>query len=64
MGSGGTTALVPPGKFLVLKTGLFNVLGVNFPRASQSHTCVCAFLSLGCRLDYDKNSSFLQIRFL
>ncbi|WP_214215983.1 hypothetical protein, partial [Rosenbergiella australiborealis] len=57
-------ALVPPGKFFVLKTRLFNVLGVNVPLAVQSHTCVCSFSSLGRRLDYDKNTSFLQIRFL
>ncbi|WP_241608109.1 hypothetical protein, partial [Rosenbergiella australiborealis] len=48
----------------MLKTRLFNVLGVNVPRTIQSHTDVCSFLLLGCRLDYDKNTSFLQIRFL
>ncbi|WP_214238388.1 hypothetical protein, partial [Rosenbergiella gaditana] len=62
-GSGGTTALVPPGKFFVHETFLFSVLSVNVPRATQSHTAVCSFLSLGRRLDYDKNTSFLQILF-
>ena len=50
MGSGGTTALVPPGKFFVLVLCLLRSYCVGCSRECQSHTYVCSFLSFACRL--------------
>lgn len=44
MGSGGTTALLPPGKFFVPETNLPRCCCVGRIRITQSHTAVCSFL--------------------
>ncbi len=57
MGSGGTTALVPPGKFFVLVLCLLRSYCVGCSRECQSHTYVCSFHRLVCRLVSAQNPS-------
>ena len=70
MGSGGTTALVPPGKFFVPVLCLLRSYCVGCSRECQSHTYVCSFHRVVCRLVSAQNPSdseselkiFLSIR--
>ena len=57
MGSGGTTALVPPGKFFVLVLCLLRSYCVGCSRECQSHTYVCSFHRVVCRLVSAQNPS-------
>ncbi len=57
MGSGGTTALSPPGKFFVLVLCLLRSYCVGCSRECQSHTYVCFFHRLVCRLVSAQNPS-------
>ena len=57
MGSGGTTALVPPGKFFVLVLCLLHSYCVGCSRECQSHTSVCSFHRVVCRLVSAQNPS-------
>ena len=57
MGSGGTTALVPPGKFFVLVLCLLRLYCVGCSRECQSHTYVCSFHRVVCRLVSAQNPS-------
>ena len=57
MGSGGTTALVPPGKFFVLVLCLLRSYCVGCSRECQSHTSVCSFHRFVCRLVSAQNTS-------
>ena len=57
MGSGGTTALSPPGKFFVLVLCLLRSYCVGCSRECQSHTSVCSFHRFVCRLVSAQNPS-------
>ncbi len=57
MGSGGTTALSPPCKFFVLVLCLLRSYCVGCSRECQSHTYVCSFHRLVCRLVSAQNPS-------
>ena len=57
MGSGGTTALSPPGKFFVLVLCLLRSYCVGCSRECQSHTYVCSFRRCLCRLVSAQNPS-------
>ncbi len=57
MGSGGTTALLPPGKFFVLVLCLLRSYCVGCSRECQSHTSVCSFHRFVCRLVSAQNPS-------
>ncbi|MFL3531096.1 hypothetical protein ACJ0PN_23835, partial [Citrobacter amalonaticus] len=51
MGSGGTTALQPPGKFFCAQYAIFyRISCVGCIREPQSHTHVCSFRHFICRL--------------